>query len=62
MNSAFPRKCSPFTEIVPTYMELLDKPVFGQYDFAAPVGAIVQPGDVVHVTDRAKIKGKAVLQ
>lgn len=32
---------------------VLEKPVFGQYAFAAPIGAIIRVGDTVTVTDKA---------
>lgn len=33
---------------------LLDKPVFGQYAFAGPSGAILRTGDKVYVTERVQ--------
>lgn len=63
VNSAFPRKQKPGApqceENKPKTNCNVDKPVFGQYAFAAPNGATIRVGDVVRVIERAKSRSES---
>lgn len=60
INEAFPRKSSLQLQCSST--DYIDKPVFGQYAFAGPSGAILRVADEVSIIERDQSSSQAQIQ